>query len=185
MTLHVSVPASIHEAVEQDIRDWINEFVTVPNEFYHFKFPPCPYARQAMVAKTVDVKAWKSGDVRAFIREKTIEMRDTPTLTTRVMTFPPSTQWQWGISDYVEGLNAELIQDNVFLNTGVAKTTKSRYPGSSGTQPYFIVVANSLGAVLSGSESLKKTDYYKDWPRAHRELVVERRARMAKKYGRK
>jgi hypothetical protein len=134
--------------------------------------------------KTVDVVAWHSGDVRRFIREKGLGMRDAPNLTTRVMAFPPRTQFAWGISEFVEELNTELIPDNVFLNTGIAKTTRSRYPGSA-DNPYFIVVANSLAAVLDGAESLAKSAYYKDWPRSHYEIVVERRARMAKRYGKK
>jgi hypothetical protein len=85
----------------------------------------------------------------------------------------------------VESLNAEMISSNVFLNTGVAKTTKSRYPGSPSKEPYFIVIANSLDAVMSGADSLMKTDYYKNWPAAHYVHVVERRARMAKQFGNK
>ena len=173
---------SCQDPIEQDIWTWIHEFVTVPNEFYHNKFSPCPFARQAVLAKTVDVVAWHAGETRAFIREKAVAMRDAPELSTRVMVFPPRTQLEWGISDYVETLNAELIPDNVFLNTGVAKTTRSRYPDSA-DEPYFIVVANSLEAVLSGSEALQRSNYYKDWPRAHFELVVERRARLAERYG--
>jgi hypothetical protein len=175
---------SLQEEIVEDLWRWIREFVTVPNEFYNFKFAPCPYASAAVTGKTVDVVAWEAGDARAFIREKSIAMRDAPNLTTRVMGFPPRTQFAWGISEYVEELNTELIPDNVFLNTGIAKTTKSRYPGS-GDNPYFIVVANSLGAVLDGAESLAKSDYYKDWPKEHYEIVVERRARMAKRYGKK
>jgi hypothetical protein len=173
---------SIHDEIDQDVWTWIREFVAVPNEFYDNKFPPCPYAFKAVMGETVDVAVWQSGDVRSFIRQKAVEMRDSPKLTTRVMAFPPRTQWAWGISEYVETLNTELIPDNVFLNTGVTKTVKSRYPGSSG-EPYFIVVANSLDAVLKGAEALDRTDYYKDWPRSHYEIVVERRARMAKRYG--
>ncbi len=110
-------------------------------------------------------------------------MHDTPTLTTRVMAFPPKTRYLWGINDYVEELNRELIASNVFLNPGVAKTTQSRFPGTASRDPYFIVIANSLGAVLAGAKSLAKTDYYKDWPAAHYAHVVERRERMAKKFG--
>lgn len=170
-----------YDKITQDIWTWIREFVAVRNEFYHYKFPPCPYARAALVAETVDVAAWRSGDVRPFIREQAMDMCAAPELTTRVIAFPPRTQYAWGISDFVEMLNAELIPDNIFLNTGVAKTTVSRYPGSSG-KPYFIVVANSLDAVLKGAKSLEKTNYYNDWPREHFELVVERRARLAKRY---
>ena len=179
----MSTSDSEYQDVERDIWAWIHEFVTVPNEFYHFKFAPCPYARQAVQSKTVDVRVWQSGDVREFIKNGAIGMRETPHLTTRVMVFPPQTRYAWGIDDYVESLNAELIPTNVFLNPGVAKTTHSRYPGSSHSEPYFIVIANSLDAVLAGAEALAKTNFYKDWPAAHYAHVVERRARMAKQYG--
>lgn len=173
---------SLHDEIHEDMWAWIHSFVTVSNEFYKGKFAPCPYAKGAVAANTVDVVVWKSGDVRAFIREQAADMRDSPKLTTRAMTFPPRTQWAWGISEFVEELNAEMIPDNVFLNTGVAKTTTSRYPGSAG-KPYFIVVANSLDGVLKGAEALERTKYYVDWPKSHFEIVVERRARLARRYG--
>jgi hypothetical protein len=181
----MSVIDDVYQQVEQDIWSWIHDFVSAPSEFYDYKFAPCPYARKAVMNKTVDVHVWQNGDVRQFIRENAIGMRDNPVLTTRVMAFPPKTQFQWGISDFVEQLNAELVASNVFLNTGVAKTTHSRYPGPPSREPYFIVVANSLQAVLEGCAALKKTDYYKNWPAEHYALVVERRARLARKYGRK
>jgi hypothetical protein len=180
----MNVDDSIYEQIEQDIWSWINNFITVANEFYNYKFPPCPFARQAVLANTVDVQVWRSGNVRDFIKEQSIGLRDSPALTTRVIVFSPRTRYRWGINDYVEQLNAEMIADNVFLNTGVTKTTTSRYPGSSSKEPYFIVIANSLDAVMAGSKSLLKTDYYANWPAEHFEHVVERRARMAKKYGR-
>ena len=171
-----------YDDIAADIWTWMRDFVAVKNEFYGAKFPPCPFAQKALLQETVDVAVWQSGDVRQFIRARAVDMRDSPKLTTRVMAFPPRVQMAWGISDFVESLNVELVPDNVFLNTGVAKTSKSRYPGSGGN-PYFMVVANSLDAVLKGSESLQKTDYYEDWPTSHYEIVVGRRERMAKRYG--
>ncbi len=170
-------------AIETDIWAWMREFVAVKNDFYGAKFPPCPFAQKALLMETVDVAVWQSGEVKQFIRARAEDMRDSPKLTTRVMAFPPRIQMAWGISDFVESLNRELIADNIFLNTGVTKTAVSRYPGSNGN-PYFIVVANSLDAVLKGSESLQRTDYYEDWPKTHFEIVVERREKMAKRYGR-
>jgi hypothetical protein len=172
-----------YAAIETDIWVWMREFVAVKNDFYGAKFPPCPFAQKALLQETVDVAVWQSGEVKRFIRARAEDMRDSPKLTTRVMAFPPRIQLAWGISDFVESLNRELIADNIFLNTGVTKTAVSRYPGSAGN-PYFIVVANSLDAVLKGSESLQRTDYYEDWPKTHFEIVVERRERMAKRYGR-
>ena len=167
--------------IDQDIWNWFDEFVTRPNEFYGNKFPPCPYARAALIAETVDVCIWNSGDVRLFIRENSEAMRDSPKLTTRVMVFPPRVQFTWGISEFVETLNTELIPDDIFLNTGVAKTSVSRYENSGG-KPYFIVVANILDPVLKGAHSLKKSDYYEDWPKSHYDLVVERREKLAGRY---
>jgi hypothetical protein len=154
----------------------------VKSDFYKGKFAPCPYAQSALSAKSVDVVAWESGDFKSFIRAQAEQMRGMPDLTTRVVGLPPRAQSAWGVSTYVESLNAEFIPDNVFLNQGIAKSTVSRYPGSSG-RPYFIVIANSLGAVLKGADALKRTDFYENWPAGHFELVVERRERMAARYG--
>lgn len=173
---------SLYEHIEDDIWTWINEFVMAPNAFYDNRFPPCPFARGAVNAGAVDVRVWQSGDVQEFISEGAVQMRDCPSLSTRIMTFPPKTQYLWGLSDYVESLNTDLVATDVFLNTGLAKTTCSRYPGPS-ADPYFVVIANSLAAVLAGARSLTKTPFYRDWPTAHYALVVERRERMARKYG--
>jgi hypothetical protein len=168
--------------VAADIWTWMREFVAVKNDFYGGKFPPCPFALRALVGQTVDVAAWTAGDIKVFIRQQATDMSASHKLTTRVMAFPPRTQFAWGISEFVESLNVELIRHNIFLNTGVAKTTVSRYAGSLG-KPYFIVVANSLDAVLRGAEALQRTDYYEEWPTSHFQIVVGRRDRMAKRYG--
>jgi hypothetical protein len=170
------------DTIVSDLWKWIREFVVVKSDFYKGKFAPCPYAQSALSAKSVDVVAWESGDFRSFIRVQAEQMRGMPDLTTRVVGLPPRAQITWGVSEYVESLNAEFIPDNVFLNQGVAKSTVSRYPGSNG-RPYFIVIANSLGAVLKGADALKKTDFYENWPDGHFELVVQRRQRMAARYG--
>ncbi|MEL6061411.1 MULTISPECIES: hypothetical protein [unclassified Methylobacterium] len=172
---------TLHEQIEKEIMQWIKEFIVVPNEFYDGKFAPCPYAHAALLARAVDVAVWRSGDPRHFIREQASTMRDSAGIQTRVIVFPPRVQWSLGISDFVDTLNTELIPGDTFLNTGVAKTTNSLYPGSAG-QPYFIVVVNSLAAVLRGAKSLQKTNYYDKWPAAHRRIVVDRRADLAERY---
>nr|AYM54393.1 hypothetical protein [Phaselicystis flava] len=175
---------ALRRQVEGDVWKWIHEFVATPNEFYNFRFPPCPYARQAVLQEKVDVLVYTSGNVRAFIKAGAIGMRDSEKIGTRVMAFPPKTKLQFGLSDFVESLNADLIKDDVFLNTGYAKTSVSRYPSSPPGEPYFVVIANSLAPVLAGCESLKRTDYYKNWPAEHFGIVVDRRARMARQFGR-
>jgi hypothetical protein len=173
-------PVSTDE-ITADLNRWMREFVAVRNDFYGGKFAPCPFAQRALTTRTVDVAVWQSGNAHEFVRRQAIEVRDSTRLTTRVMTFPPRMQVAWGFSEHVERLNAELARDDVFLNTGIAKTTISRYPGSGG-KPYFIVVANRLAAVLKGSEALQRTAYYAEWPPSQVEIVVERRARLARRH---
>ncbi len=175
-------PTSLDAAIEADIWHWLNTFVTVKNEFYHGKFAPCPYARAAVRIKQVDVTVYPGGDVRAYIRTRAFELCDAPQLSTRVMAFAPRLQLHWGMTEFIETLNMELIAQNVFLNTGVTKTMPSRHAGAKENAPYFIVVANKLDAVLDGSEALKRTNFYKDWPNEQYELVVERRERLASQY---
>jgi hypothetical protein len=172
---------TLYEEIEADLWAWIKEFITVPNAFYNNKFAPCPYAKSAVADGQVDVVVWQSGDVRAFIREQAIRMRDerpTTGVTTLVMAFPPRIQRSWGVIDHIDALNIELVPDNIFLNGGVTKTTPSRFPGSQG-EPYFIVVANTLDAVLRGSDALQRTAFYTNWPVEQYGTVVERRARLA------
>jgi hypothetical protein len=59
----------------------------------------------------------------------------------------------------------------------------SCHPGAPVNAPYFIVVANRLDAVLDGSRALQRTAFYTDWPREQYELVVNRRDRLAARYG--
>ena len=177
-----SNPMSLEAAVEKDIWHWLNNFVTVKNEFYRGKFAPCPYARSAVLSKQVDVAVFPGGDLRGYIRARAFELCGSAHLSTRVMAFAPRVLFHWGMTEFIEALNMELIARNVFLNTGVTKTMPSRHPGAKENAPYFIVVANTLGAVIEGCEALKRTNYYQDWPRGQYELVVERRARMARQY---
>ena len=176
---------SAYQVVEDDIWTWIHDFVTAPSEFYNFKFAPCPYARQAVQNKT----GGRPG------------LADRATFASSYASKPLQMREASHVDDPRDGLSAEdafscggstttsksstwsWFRRNVFLNTGVAKTTKSRFPGSASKDPYFIVIANSLAAVLVGAESLAKSNYYENWPAAHYAHVVERRARLAKKYG--
>lgn len=173
---------ALKDDVHADLWRWIREFITAPNEFYHQKFAPCPFAKAAVKDGQVDVVVWESGDVRGFIRAQALHMRDirpTQGITTRCMAFPPRIQRAWGLIDHIDELNLELVPENIFLNAGVAKTTVSRYPGSRDDEPYFIVIANTLDGVLKGAKALQRTAFYKDWPEQQYRTVVERRARLA------
>jgi hypothetical protein len=171
----------VHDEIALDIWGWIREFIVVPNAFYHGKFAPCPFARQALSGHTVDVAVWRSGGVRQFIHRQAFGMLEARNLTTRVMVMPPRPDFC--LQKFVDRLNRDLIPENVFLNPGIAKGTRSRYRDSP-HEPYSIVIANDLGAVLRGSDALHRTEYYDRWPTAQYEFVVRRRAELAARFSR-
>jgi hypothetical protein len=53
--------------IEQDIWNWITNYIEVNHEFYNYKFPPCPYARTARLKGSVDIVAYESGNIKKFI----------------------------------------------------------------------------------------------------------------------
>lgn len=171
------------DSIRADMWHWLEDFVATKNAFYAGKFAPCPYARAAINAHQVAVEVWTEGDVARFIRAQSLTLVTSPEVSTLVMAFPPRTERKWGLTEFVETLNAELIPHDIFLNTGTTKTMASRFTGSPPGTPYFIAVANRLGAVLTGSRALMRTQYYFNWPPEQLELVVKRRARMAERFG--
>ncbi len=176
------VNGRIEARIEADVWLWMREFVATPSEFYDDRFAPCPFAAGAMSAGTVDVVLHTTGPAQDFIRTQAYAVSESDHIGTRVMVFAPRVQATFGLSAFVERLNSELIPLDVFCNTGVTKTMESRHPGSRG-RPYFIVVANSLTPVLRGAKALARQGFYDDWPAEHHAIVVDRRARMAERYG--
>ena len=67
--------SELAEQVQQDIVDWSINWVEQPNEFYHMKFPVCPYARQARLQGQTTIKVYQGGSVREFISSQLTEDR--------------------------------------------------------------------------------------------------------------
>jgi len=172
----------IKTLVENDIWAWIKDYIEVPNKFYDYKFPVCPYAKAARLKGVVTVKAWTEGNVKKFITEGVRELVADPNHEIVVLVMPPRVKWYWGIKRLVKNLNKEIISQDYFAQHGVAVKTKSLYPGVFNSGKYFVVLVNRLGPVLEAHESLLKTDYYKSWSKKHYNAVVTRRQDLHDKY---
>jgi len=168
--------------IENDIWDWIKNYIEVDNKFYDYKFPVCPYAKAARQKGVVTVKAWTTGSIKEFITHSVRELVADPIYDFVVLTMPPRARWTWGIKRLVESLNAETISQDYFAQYGVAVKTKSLYPGLFNSGKYFVLVVNRLGPVLEAHKSLLKTDYYKPWSKKHYAAVVTRREDLVDKY---
>jgi len=168
--------------IVQDIWNWITEFVETNHEFYNYKFPPCPYARSARLAGTVDVQAWPRGSINQFIQQQARDLVADPKLQIRVLVFPAWVRWHWLLHRWIERYNQQLIPQDYYAQYGLANGTESQYPGWFQGRPYFIVIINQLSDVLSAHSALVNTDYYSSWTAAHYHSVVERRQQAHDKH---
>jgi hypothetical protein len=168
--------------VENDIWVWVKSFIEVNNEFYNYKFPPCPYAKSARLKGLMDVTAYTSGDVALFINQQTEDLITGNKFNVRVLVFPAYMRWFFHIHYHVRRLNTSIVQRDFYAQYGKAVKTHSRYSGIFKNQPYFIVIINRLSDVLSGHQSLLATNYYAQWSKKHYHDVVVRRDKMYEKY---
>lgn len=162
--------------IEKDILDWIINYIEVNNEFYDYKFPPCPYAKSARLKNLVEIKSYTEGSYLKFVNSE-ISSLDNKTI--KILVFPRKCRWYYHLHFYLRRLNRKLILQDRFIQYGSALGTTSQYPGLKG--PYFIAIINKLSDVTQGHNQLLKTDYYNYWDRKHYKEVVVRRNRLLKK----
>ena len=155
--------------VEQNIWKWIHEYVESNNEFYHYKFPPCPYAKSARLNGLVDVVAYTKGRPYQFITSQIDDLIAYKKYSIRIMAFPLRMRWYFHLHILLNQLNRHLVPQDLYVQYGK-------------TDDYFIVIVNKLSDVLDGHRALSKTDYYKNWSKDHYKAVVERRETLYKKY---
>jgi hypothetical protein len=166
------------QQIEQDIWDWIKNYIEVDNKFYDYKFPPCPYAKSARLKGLVDVQAYETGKVKQFISEQITDLVSNNQYNVRVLVFPPRTHWHFGLQRFLQDINKTIVSQDYYAQFGTALQTTSQYSGWFNSGPYFIVIINKLSEVLSGHQALANTAYYKSWSQQHYHEVVTRRQKI-------
>jgi hypothetical protein len=161
----------MNNKVEQDIWNWITEYVEIENEFYNYKFPPCPYAKSARLKGLVDVIAYDSGSPFKFIKYQVTNLIEHKKFNIKVMAFPIRMRWYFHLHFMINRLNKYLVLQDFYIQYGK-------------TDEYFVVIANKLSDVIEGHTSLLKTDYYKNWSSRHYNNVVDRRKKHIEIKGR-
>lgn len=167
--------------IETDVWHWLENYIEVKNEFYDYKFPPCPFAKAARLSGLVIVKSFKNKSVRNFINDQTTDLIEEKKYSVLIMVFPPRIAWSIGLKHYIKKLNQTLIPQDFYAQYGTAINTSSQYTGFFNQGPYFIIIVNKLSDVLDGHMSLLKTDYYTPWDDFHYEEVVVRRQQAYEK----
>ena len=176
---------TIKEQVENDIRDWIINFIEVNHKFYNYKFPPCPYARAARLKGQLDISVYESGNKLEFINNQIDQLITLPNLKTRVIVFPPSIKYYFWLPLMIRQINKRIIGSDYYAQYGTAINTQSAYGGLLKNKPYRIVIVNKLSDVLEGHSALLKTDYYQPWAQHHYRTVVTVRQKLYDKFKRK
>jgi hypothetical protein len=169
------------QQIEQDIWNWLTGYIEVNHKFYDYKFPPCPYAKGARLKGLVDVQAYESGKIKAFISQQSHDLAENNKYNVRMLALPPRASWHFGLEQFLNDLNEQLVPLDYYAQYGTALQTSSRYSGWFNSGPYFIVIINKLSDVLTGHQALATTDYYKPWATDHYNDVVVRRQEMYEK----
>lgn len=160
---------------EQDIYDWVVNYIEVNNKFYNYKFPPCPYAKAARLNGLLSIKSYNGGSVNNFIKTTVNSLLEQKTHNVCIMVFPTYVKWFYQTRHFVKKLNKNLVPKDYYIQYGMAIKTSSKYKGLFEGSPYFIVIINKLSDVLEGHKTLLNTEYYKDWSKKHYYNVVTRR----------
>lgn len=164
----------MNQQIKQDIWDWITGYIEVNNEFYDYKFPPCPYAKSARLKGLVDVSVYMSGNPYAFAKKQVADLITEKKFNVRIMAFPYWMRWLYPLHWALRKLNQRLIGNDFYIQYGKIVDVVDR--------SYFIVIVNKLSDVLAGQTLLNKTDYYKNWSTKHYQAVVTRRQEAFDKY---
>ncbi len=162
-----------------DINAWITNFVEVNHRFYDYKFPPCPYARQARLRGLVDVHAYEHSPVQ-FVLDQVADLVAHQQYNVRVLAFPYWMRWNYWLRWRIDQLNRSLVKSDYYAQYGAAVSTHSCYPGPFKNKPYFIVIINKVSDVMQAQASLERTDYYRNWTDQHYHNVVTQRDRIVK-----
>lgn len=167
---------------EQDIYEWIVNYIEADHPFYNYKFPPCPFAKAARLSNLLSIKSYTSGSVNNFITDNVQTLIADKKHNVCIMVFPTYVKWFLPVRWLVKKLNSKLISQDYYLQYGMAVKTQSKYLGLFSGQPYFIIIINKLSDVLNGHTGLLNTDYYQAWTARHYDAVVTRREKMYLKY---
>lgn len=154
---------------KQDITAWINDFVSKPNALLN-NFPPCPYARKAMLEQKVDIRIPQDVSVSYAIADTLQTWSDE--LDVVMLIFDPTYYTADMFSSVVEKAN-ETIDKNFVLLDDHPDNVEDINGVMMNNGKYAIVFVQKTDKLQQGHEYLKQhTDYYDVWSQENLDDVV-------------
>lgn len=158
---------------KQEILEWVENFIEVNHEFYNYKFSPCPYARSARLAGLLNIVVADNESITDFVNDNIQTVISDSKHTVTILVLPPRAKYYFWIKWWLQYLNRRLVTVNYYAQYGIARVTDSEH---------HIIIINKLDDILSGHDSLVKTNYYNNWTTQHYNAVVTRRQQIKDKY---
>ena len=164
------------DIIKQDIENWLLDFV----EPVHNKtgYPICPYARKARLDEQVEIAVHTQGKLINFLEE--LVSKNYPSNKITIVAAKPRYLYHPRLDLQLTQLNEKIIPQNLFIQGGIAKHTRSKFRTLIQGSYYFCVI-NKLYPVLKGADALSKTSYYSTWSAEHFAHVVENRNKLVSK----
>ena len=154
---------------KQDITAWINDFVSKPNALLN-NFPPCPYARKAMLEQKVDIRTPEDVSVSYAIADTLQTWNDE--LDVVMLIFDPTYYTADMFSSVVEKAN-ETIDKNFVLLDDHPDNVEDINGVTMNNGKYAIVFVQKTDKLQQGHKYLKQhTDYYEVWSQENLDDVV-------------
>lgn len=154
----------------QQIKDWIEDFVTQPNPVFG-DLPPCPFARKAILDGKVEFReldgAADYGTLYAHIYDFDFEQKDVLVLIAgaKQFTAKQTKKLAKDLNTYYMPRDVVVLEDHPDIEESIAGVKLN-----NGMQTLFLV--QRLSKLNKFSDILKAGPYYKNWPKKNLKDVV-------------
>ena len=155
------------EEATNDIKKWLDEFVTQPNPLLN-NFPPCPYAQQAILENKVAFEL-ADMDINLYLIKKAEQWDENIDV---CCIFVPGISSEL-LSSLVKSTNENYLMENDFVVLEDHPDDREEVNGvymNNGKYP--IVLMQRLSKIQMFSGILKKRGYYDVWSKEELDEVV-------------
>ena len=154
--------------IAEQLNQWLQEFVEQPNSGLR-DWPPCPYARQALINNKISIKFCEVFEFMDVIREslETLEEKDVVVICFNHNQIDPVS-----LQEYVVGVNKTLMPANYVI--------LEDHPDSpefvNGVKMNFglcgLLILQKLDKLNTAADQLREKGYYDTWDQAALDSVV-------------
>jgi hypothetical protein len=158
------------QQAKQDIQQWIQDFVEVPNAALS-GWPPCPYARQARINNLVDIRAGGADPYVDLMTMTDLSGHDVVILVYDPQEFSPDE-----FNDLVNSANLAFLQGRNLIALADHPQDREEVNGVCMNQGrWALVFVQSRSRLDSHAHALAQKGFYRGWPEDYLNTVFQGR----------